>query len=398
MGLWKDDRGQAIQVGAVLLFGVLIILFGIYQSVIVPNQNRQVEFNHNQRVQGDMVQARNAIMETKTTGANRFASVELGTEFPPRLIAQNPANPSGQLYTSELRPIEIRQGGTDITSTVCPGSDIQTRFLQYSPNYAVFQDAGTIRFENSLVYHDFGEAAFRMTGQSLVRGNTIEIVPLRRAFNIGGSRTVSLEPVAGRVDTSQRDDLSITLPTSLGESAWEAALDGQVDPANITVTTGASGRNLTIEPAGTFTLDCGPVGLGSAPPSGERGRALDEINPAAPGDIKLTDEIRSGNNITLEFNNSAGTNNFTQGRLNFYDTQGGGPTSATINRLGQPTSATMGIREDWETFDPKITLAGDGTVTQVVLSFDDNLNPNDWFILSLELETGETGLYFIPVG
>jgi len=62
MQFWGDDRGQAIQIGAVLLFGILIISFSSYQAFVVPNQNEQVEFNHNQRVQGQLQDVRNAIV------------------------------------------------------------------------------------------------------------------------------------------------------------------------------------------------------------------------------------------------------------------------------------------------------------------------------------------------
>ena len=37
-----DERGQAIQIGAVLLFGLLIISFASYQAFVVPNQNKQI--------------------------------------------------------------------------------------------------------------------------------------------------------------------------------------------------------------------------------------------------------------------------------------------------------------------------------------------------------------------
>jgi len=400
MSFRTDRRSQAIQIGAVLLFGVLIVLFATYQAVVVPGQNSEVEFNHNQRVQGDMVEVRNAILETKTTGDDGYATLELGTRFPPRLVALNPSPPSGSLTTTDLRPVVIQEDGTDITTEVCPGSDIRTRFLEYDPSYAEYTGAGTLRFENSLLYHDFGDQTVLLTGQSLVQGDTVRIVPLRRSLGIAGTRTIAIEPVAGLVDTAQRENLTVTVPTQLSESAWEDALEGQLDPANVSVTTGAGGRNLTLSLDGAHRIDCGPVGLGEAPPSGERGGSVDEINPAAPGDIRLVDETRTGSSsVRLAFNNTAGTNNFTEGRINFYEGQGGNqPTLATIAATGEPTSATLAVRGDFQTFDPDITLRGNGTVTTVELDFDQNPNPNDWFIITLQLETGERALYFVPVG
>lgn len=399
----EADRGQSIQVGAVILFGVLIIVFSIYQAFVVPNQNREVEFNHNQRVQGDMVDLRNSVLTTKTTGQDSYTTVELGTEFPPRLLGLNPPSPSGSLYTTELRPIvvEDRGSGSDVTADVCPGNDIRTRFVEYRPNYAEFRNPGTLRYENSLLYADFeGDDTVRLASQQFVEGDTVQIVPLRRSFNRGGADTIAVEPKAGLVDTSQREDVNVTLPTRLSESQWETALRGQVPPGNVSVTEGPGGRNLTVQLTGDYRIDCGPVGLGSVPASGARGESLDDINPAAPGDVRLTEETRSGDTVTLTFNNTAGRNNFTSARINFYqsNSQGNNPTEAEISDADSAsTSATLPIRGDFRTLDPEITLDGDGATTGVELAFDGNTSPGDWFVLTARLETGETALYFVPV-
>ena len=398
MDIWSDKRGQSIQIGAVLLFASLIILFSVYQAFVVPNQNRKVEFNHNQRVQGDMVELRNAVMSSKATGDEEFVAVELGTEFPPRLIALNPPPPTGSLSTTGSRPIRIeeRGTGTDITTDVCPGNTVETRFLEYTPNYAVYQNAGTIRYENSILYSDFGDETTALTEQNLVQGDRVQLVPVNRSFNRGGSQTASLDLKPGLVDTSRREDINVTVPTELSEDQWEEALEDTVDPDNVHVEPGAAGRNLTVELTGEFTIDCGPVGVGQAPTSGARATTQNDINPAAPGDIRLKNESRNGKTFSLFFNNTADTNNFTRGRINFYDAQGGAPTKANISAFSEPVSATLPIRGDFKQFNPDIKLEGNDTVTEVELEFDKNVNPNDWFIITLQLETGETALYFVP--
>lgn len=63
MSLRDDERAQAIGIGAVLVFAIVIILVAIYQAVIIPTQNRKFEFHHNERVQGDMVDLRNGLLE-----------------------------------------------------------------------------------------------------------------------------------------------------------------------------------------------------------------------------------------------------------------------------------------------------------------------------------------------
>jgi hypothetical protein len=405
MSLRADRRGQSIQIGAILLFAVLVVLFAVYQSVIVPNQNREVEFNHNQRVEADMIEVRNTLLETFSSGKYGYASVELGTEFPPRLIAMNPPPPSGTLQSRDLRPISIVDDGVDITDTVCPGNQHSTRFVEYNPSYSAYSEAGTIRFENTVVYHEFRDGTVQLTGQSLVRNQTVQIVPITGNISAGGSQTAALEPIPGLLDSTQRDGITVTLPTALSEPEWERILEGEVAPGNVQV----SSDELTLTLPGTRQIECGPVGLGSVPPSGQRGGDRTEINPAAPGDIRLEDEgLEPGTSseVVLRLNNTAKTNNITEARINFYQSEESSsqqaPTQAVLRPRGGTDRATLVFREDFTTVSPKIEVAGE-TTTEITLDFsnsqktDPNLNSGSWFVVTYVLETGETGTYFVPI-
>ena len=390
-----DERAQSVQVGAVLLFGVLIIAFSSYQAFAVPEQNREVEFNHNQQVQRDMIDVRNTLLETYTGGNDGYAEVALGTSFPARVAAINPPRPSGSLYTTPAEPITIEEGGTDKTDEVCPGSPVQTRFIEYTPEYSAYDGAGTIRYESSFLLHDFGDSSVALTDQTLVRGDQIQIVPITNDFNTGGSQTVAVEPRAGRLDTTGVTDPTITLPTRASEDTWERLLDGEVDPSNIDV----SGGEVTLTLTGDYTIECGPVGVGETPPSGARDGGTNEINPASPGDITLEGETFNKQTVTLEFNNTGGTNNITEARINFYESNtGNSPTEGGIREEGAGSdSATLDIGGNFETLTPKIELTGGNTVTNVEIEFNNNPNQQDWLILSLKLETGETALYFVSL-
>lgn len=404
MALVGDERGQAIQIGAVLLFAVLIVSFSTYQAFIVPNQNRQVEFNHNQQVQRDMVEVRNTLLETYTGGDNGFAEVTLGTNYPARLVATNPGPPAGSLRTTDSRAYTITNlsSDTDITAEVCPGSNFDTRFLEYEPSYSVYQGAGTLRYENTLLYHDFGSnGGTELTDQVLVRDETIQLIPITSDLSVGGTQTESIEPKAGRVDRTQVQNVEISLPTTLSEDRWESILEDDIsDDSKIAVTgsTGSRTLELTLDDSQTWTLVCGPVGLGEVPDAGDRRSGVDDINPASPGEIRLNEEIKNGNNLTLRFQNDGDDNEFIEARINFYQTEGAqSPNRADIREVNEPVSGTLDIRGDFVKLDPDISLQGDGTVTDVKLEFDSNLKSNAWFVLTIQIESGETAVYFVPV-
>ena len=101
-----DDRGQSIQVGAVLIFAALILLLSLYQATVVPQQNEQIEFDHSQQVQGELLDLRNAVASTFGDAARRSVSVRLGTTYPPRFLAVNPPPASLTLITTGS-PIEM---------------------------------------------------------------------------------------------------------------------------------------------------------------------------------------------------------------------------------------------------------------------------------------------------
>jgi len=389
MRLWDDERAQSIQVGAVLLFGALIVLFATYQAFIGPGQNQEAEFNHNQRVEGDMLDLRNAILGVaQTPGQAELATVELGTRFPPRLVALNPPPPSGTLTTTDPQPVRVNASGGDVTGEVCPGGTTRTQAIEYTPSYSEYEAAGTIRYENTLLYHAFREGNVTLSGQQLVDGDRLSLVVLNGSLLRSTSRTVSVEPNAVRSRTTRVRDPTVTVPTALSNETWVELLDGEVDPGNVD----ASGGNLTLTLSGTYTLRCTPVGVGDSSVS-------EQTVPAEAGDVKLVSEGLNGSNVTGEFINTAGTTNLTEVRLNYYRparNNNNPPSNVSVIASGN-TSARVDINGPNETLDPRIALQGDDAVTNVVFQFENGtVNPDDWFAVTFEFETGERRLFVVP--
>lgn len=120
--------------GFILIFALIVILFSLYQSQIVPPENAQTEYQHSQTVQGDMLELRNALLTADTTGETQFVDIKLGTHYQPRTFALNPPAATGTLRTSEPHPIVIRNETGSTVSNVCPaGTSTDTRILSYTP-------------------------------------------------------------------------------------------------------------------------------------------------------------------------------------------------------------------------------------------------------------------------
>src|SRR6056297_2105686 len=145
-----DSRGVSEVVGAVLLLGILMLTLSIYQVSIVPNQNAATEFQHNQQVEDEMVDVRNAILEARSSGKDTFSSVTLGTRYQDRTLTVNPPPPTGTLQTSKQPNISVTEQGGEMRVDPLELADrpLENQFIEYSPRYYAYDQAGTIRYEN----------------------------------------------------------------------------------------------------------------------------------------------------------------------------------------------------------------------------------------------------------
>lgn len=410
MDFRADTRGQAIQIGAVLLFAIVIILFALWQAVLVPNQNEQVEVDHYESVADDMTQVRSAVFEARTTGLTQSETLKLGVGYPTRIVLRNPPPATGRLRTGPERNLSIEDqagGGSDIVdrySGVSSEDDVFTQFISYRPSYNEFRSAGPIYHEHGVLYRDFRTNAdedqvfVQNRNQYLVTNASgekqVRLVPIQGEYDQEGTERVSIDPEPGILQTDEVADVNVTVPTRLSESRWERLLDGQL-PAN-KIYVDESAEQLTLELDGTWDVQYAPVGVSGPPESGERGSGDNGINPASPGDVRFVEVVdRTGGVVTLAFNNSGEEAiNWTEARINFYDGQGNPPTNATIEKSGEPVSANLEIKGQFARLDPEISINPVGD-QDIVLRFDKNTNPNDWFVLTVVFETGEQGTYFI---
>jgi len=391
--LRTDTRGVSEVVGAVLLLGILVLLLSLQQAVIVPNQNAQTEFQHNQQIESEFVDVRNAIIEARSAGRGTLASLQLGTQYQNRLFTVNPPQPSGTVETTRQANVSVT-GASDADPLDLATRPLENNFVEYTPRYYEYRSAGTVRYENTVAYHDYGEQNVLLSGQSLLRGNTVSLIPVEGTFRETGTRRVAIEPMPGVLETMAVDDPEITVPTELSQADWKELLGDELDgDENATV----SGGMLTLSLDGTYQVAYAPIGINRPPTEEQRTSDTNEINPAAPGDISLERVTTSQQTFTLQFNNTAGTTNFTRARINFYSNDGGqAPSEADLLTDGDPTvRATLRIAGDYDDISPPLTITGKDT-TNMRLTFDGTGNlGGDWFVLTIVFESGQTGQYFV---
>ncbi|WP_123538681.1 Ig-like domain-containing protein [Halosimplex salinum] len=237
-----DDRGQSIQIGAVLIFAALILLVSLYQATIVPQQNEQIEFDHSQQVQGELLDLRNAVTSAVGDAARRSVSVTLGTTYPPRFLAVNPPPASGQLRTVGTGDSDVAFGVTNATALDAETGDFWdgdrrdygTGGIVYRPSYSEYGQPPSTVYENSVLYDDFSfeGTTIARSEQALVDGNTITLVALNGSLrrSSSGSLSVDVRPVSASTRTvavrnaDPDSNVTVRVPTRLSESRWAELL------------------------------------------------------------------------------------------------------------------------------------------------------------------------------
>jgi len=399
MRLGGADRGQSIQIGAVILLGVLVILLAVYQTTVVPSQNRGIEFSHSQAIQNDMVSLRNAILETKQSGKRGFAEVKLGTNYPKRAVAINPPPAAGTLSTGQSQEINVEASGT--VGSLCPSKgSIQTRNLTYRPGYTEYQNPPEIVYENTVLYLDFGDETVLLTDEQLVQGSGVSIPPLNTSYSESGINVESVEPIPGLQKSKDLNKANVSFPTGLSEDKWETLLSEDLNASGVAVDNG----RLEINTTGKVSVSCAPVGLNQVPAGGQRQGGSVTINPAGPNDVEVRSFNRPSNSVVeVTFNNTGQTDaNITEARLAFYDNQndqGGdiGPVDL-VDQDGN-TVLSLEVLGPTEPLDSEINFPGN--FTETTISFEntggEKLAKEDFFVVRFVFSNGKEGAYFIDV-
>lgn len=409
MPVSSDDRAVSELVGAVILFAFLFLTVALWQTQVVPQQNGQLEFNHNELVQRDLAEARNAIVSTAGGAVPSSISVDLAPEYPPRTIFINPARPSGTIRTvgtdDPLVAITIANATSrdPEVGDFWDGSDrsIGSGNLVYEPGYNVYTAAPTTVYENTVLYNRYGDGVnISLAGQAIVDDETITLVALNGSLSrtrVGttaldfaalsrSTRTISVTNASGSVFT-------VLFPSRLNETAWNRtfAESGElvtqgghvVDVRSAGTVAGFTVIAVEFEGNVEYTLRMAKVGVGTDTGRPEPAYILDVHGDGSSvpvdGQQRLVVEVRDAFNNPvdgIEVRNGSGTQlnggsldaevktTDADGRAAFVFTPGdSGTVTIEINASDDATVTD----EERVTFDVVVTGGGPPSLTELAV-------------------------------
>jgi hypothetical protein len=251
-----DGRAQSLQIGAILLFAILIVAFSLYQAFMVPTQNSHVEFKHNQQVQDQLLDLRGAVVSVPSTNSIRSVAVSLGVQYPGRGLGVNPPSPSGSLRTHGTSDALVNVSIENATASGAIGDfwngtarDYSTGSLVYRPNYNEFRRAPTTTYQHSILVNDYRAGSRVTSTQTLIDGRRIRLVVLNGTLRqtARDSVTVDVSPLSASettvaVTNESDGNVTISVPTTLSETDWNQLLEAEL------TSNGGYVRDLTVEP------------------------------------------------------------------------------------------------------------------------------------------------------
>lgn len=272
----EADRGLANVVGFIVVFSFLIVTFIVYQGVVVPDQNRRIEFDHNRQIQGDMHDLRDGILSA-ARGLDASVSLKLGADYPRRAIARNLGQSGGTIQTDASSPeIVTLENVTSIDNETNDyvGNDssfgpFETSAIVYQPTYTRYSNAPSTVYENTLLVNQFrGGDQLAITDQAIVNDREITVILVQGQLSeaSGDTKTVDASAVSAAVDpvavTADNGPLTLTIPTRLSTATWAELLD---DEQHVQAVKDAGDGRVTIvlEEGITYDLRLASVNVGS---------------------------------------------------------------------------------------------------------------------------------------
>jgi hypothetical protein len=396
MTFWGNERGLSEVLGAILVFALVLAVLVLIQMSAVPAANKQIEFEHNQVVQGDMQGLAQAVDRAGYTASSESASVEAGVRYPPRLFLINPPPSSGALRTTDstvtLSNVEaINLETRDYLDGLDKGFD--TTSIGYEPNYNRYENPPVTTYEHGIVLNEFEREADRLVVDPgrLVNGRRISLVFLEGDLATTQVQSVPLDvsPVSApaqaiAVQGQGGNAITISLKSDLSVEEWQnqvLAEEIDTDPNGTGTVDDATGRYvdrihcdsggpitdpcsgnivITMEEGVTYDLRMAKVAIDSSsdPVTAEYVTKIGAEKPTIlPDGTELAIEVRDAFNNPISgqevvFDRQAGKGNLST-------------TTATTDESGRASTVYMPVGNDTVTVYAGIDNDDDGKITDL---------------------------------
>ena len=268
----RENEGVSNIIGTLLIFAILVSLYGALQSSAVPVWNKGVEYDHLDVVYADMMSMKSDIEDVALLKSPKSSDIHLGVRYPERAIFMNPGEGAAGMLTVE--------SGVNITvNYTTSGAPIPP--IVYSSSRITYELYGTIGspkyvYEHGILIKDFRTSSVTTDEQKLIVGDTIyiPILNLPEAKNLSSSsmdvESLTIHPYTKASTDLNVKSINITFDTAYPgiwlDEAYRAEFEAQFPEGDIpnelksrdilgnlssNVNVSVSGNTITLESSGT---------------------------------------------------------------------------------------------------------------------------------------------------
>jgi FlaG/FlaF family flagellin (archaellin) len=247
--LWRDERGVSVVIGAILMLLVVAAIWGTIQAYFVPNWNKDVEYEHLNIVNDDMMTFKSDVEDVALSGEPKSGNIHMGVRYPNRMFLANPGPGVAGTLTSDNVSVNI------VYTIDSPGNPTVNQ--TYNSNRIIYEVQGTVDsprlvYEHGVMIRDYGNASATTDEQALVVGDEIYIPVLTGNLTASSSmetESIALKPLYQSPGSSKIKSVVITLDTLYPE-VWTQLLAGKSTTAT-TVSVNQTQRNIVITSTAT---------------------------------------------------------------------------------------------------------------------------------------------------
>ena len=394
MTFWGDQRAQALQVGAVLLFGFLIVGLAVYQISVVPEQNRQVEFDAYQDAARDVADLRGDVLASAGRDVTSTTTVKTGARYPPRAVFVNPPPSTGSLGLGDPTTVRIENaqavGSEDAnTQAYWDGTprEFETKPARFTPAYSDFEGLPIV-VTGEASFRDAGDRLVPAGGQTLLQGDRLQLIAIDGDMDASGLETqVTTDPISAAertvvVEGDGDEDITVEIAPGGDPAAWNETFGERLLDRDdvLAVETRDETVEVTLDGDRNYRLKLGKVELR------ERGDVVSADEPGVAYVVAKSDEVSTiaqGASKTLRvevrdaFNNPAADTD-----VEFELTQGSGELTRTETVSTEEGEAST-------TFEPSAGFTGEAEIVATVPDADDGVDEKTFTVNVIDPEGGE---------
>jgi hypothetical protein len=221
--LRTDTEAVSEVIGIVLIIAIAVTMLTLFQATMVPYWNKQVEATEMKVTYDDMMFLPSDIEDVAIHETPKTCTVQLGAQYPDRMIFRNPGPGAAGTLTVEEAPVPIIVTYNNDSEYTEPYNSVRITYVM----------SGTINspklvYEHGVIITDWGTVNLTTDEQKLIENDNIYIPILNGSSSSRsaiGVESIAIKPYEYLDTLGDIDTVNVTLDTDYPEVWWGLLVD-----------------------------------------------------------------------------------------------------------------------------------------------------------------------------